>query len=52
MKRKLVRLQDLIEKSCKNTPKLKCKLVGVIGKDGHRIEFPEDIEVIVDCKSK
>jgi len=52
MKRKLIKLQDLIEKSCKSTPKLKCKLVGVVGKDGHRIEFPEDIEVIVDCESR
>jgi len=52
MKRKLIKLQDLIEKSCKSTPKLKCKLIGVVGKDGHRIEFPEDIDVIVDCESK
>ncbi len=52
MARKLIKLQELIEKSCKSTPKLKCKLVGAVGKDGHHIEFPEDIDVIVDCESK
>ena len=52
MKTKLVKLQEIIEKSCKTTPKLKCKLIGVVGRDGHRIEFPEDIEVILECGSK
>ena len=52
MKTKLIKLKELIEKSCKNTPKLKCKLIGVVGHDGYRIEFPEDIEVILECGSK
>lgn len=52
MSTKIVLLKDLIQKSCKNTPKLKCELVAIVGKDGHRIEFPEDIEVIIKCRSK
>ena len=45
-------LKDLVEKPCKNTPKLKCELIAVVGKDGHRIEFPADIEVVIKCESK
>jgi hypothetical protein len=49
---KLILLKDLVEKSCKNTPKLKCELVAIVGKDGYRILFPEEIEVIIKCESK
>ena len=52
MSTKLMLLKDLVEKPCKNTPKLKCELIAVVGKDGHRIEFPADIEVIIKCESK
>jgi hypothetical protein len=49
---KLILLKDLVEKSCKNTPKLKCELVAIVGRDGYRILFPEEIEVIIKCESK
>jgi hypothetical protein len=52
MSNKIVLLKDLLEKSCKSTPKLKCELIAVVGKDGYRIAFPEDIEVIIKCGSK
>jgi hypothetical protein len=52
MSTKLILLKDLVEKSCKNTPKLKCTLVAVVGKDGYRISFPEDVQVIIKCESK
>jgi len=52
MSTKVVLLKDLVEKSCKNTPKLQCQLVAVVGKDGHRISFPDDVEVIIKCGSK
>ena len=52
MQRKLIKIQELLDKSCKSTPKLKCKLIAVVGRDGHRIEFPHDIEAIIECGSK
>jgi len=52
MSNKVVLLKDLLEKSCKSTPKLKCQLIAVVGKDGHRIAFPEDIEVVIKCESE
>jgi len=52
MKTKLVTIKNLVEQSCKNTPKLKCKLVGIVDADGNRIALPEQVEAIVECGSK
>jgi hypothetical protein len=52
MKTKLVSVKNLVEQSCKNTPKLKCKLIGVVDAEGNRLKLPEQVEVIVECGSK
>ena len=52
MSNKVVLLKDLIAKSCKNTPKLKCELVAVVDKAGRRIEFPDYVEAIIKCESR
>ena len=52
MRTKLIKLQELIEKYCKDTPKLNSKIIGVVGRHGNRIKFPEDIEVILECGNK
>lgn len=52
MATKIVNIKELIEKSCVNTPKLKCKLVAVLDKNGNRLDNSNKVEVIIECESK
>jgi len=52
MKTKLVTVKTLVEQSCKDSSKLKCKLIGIVDADGNRIKLPEQVEVIIECGSK